>query len=1019
MEAELRVRVLGPLQVTVAGREIGPGGPLRRSLLALLALRPGEVVPVGALVDGVWGDDPPATATGVLHTYVSTWRKALEAAGPAPRIDTVGVGYRLHLAEGESDLLQFGHLADEGRRLADAGRAADARSALERALALSRGPALADLAGRPFHASAVRPLEERRDRIVEDWAELVLRTGTDDDLVAVGAALRELSAARPWRERAAELLMWSLFRQGRQRDALELFDDTRRRLDEELGIDPGQALRAMHERVLRQDPALGSPETARRARRAPRLDSFVGRDRELGEVGAVLRESRLVTLVGPGGSGKTRLAEEVAADVAAGGVETAVVPLASVEDVALVPGAVSARLELGAAESVEALASQLGDRRLLLVLDNLEQVAGAGPAIAGLLHGTTALGVLATSREPLRVSGEQVYAVDPLPVPAAVALLLDRARSRGAAVPDQDGDALRDVVSALDGLPLALEIVAPWLGVLGPRALLGELDHRLDLTARLTDAGDRHRTLRSAIAWSHDRLTAAEQRLLRRMSVLRGGGDLDAVRAVGGDDLGSPVVDVVVDLVERNLVQRAEPVAGIQRFRLLETVRQFAGERLDEAGEREPTELRVAEHFARWAVGLSAHVDTADADPWRARALADADNLRAAMDALARAGRAGDALQLTVDSWALWFDVGYELEGARRLQAALDAAPPDHPARAIGLAYVVSIGTPDREHDRRRLEEAVALARARRDEPVLAYALTGLGEFATTDDQARDIAMEVAAIAERIRGRPVRYGATNGDTLAGEAADNMSSHHVYRHMPEAIRWQQRAVEAVELGGNPRQIARHLGLLTWLHALHGDADAAEASAARARAHLSGDGAARWEDLVALSSAMVVHLRGDPAAAAAAIGAMVDDALATGRHLFVHYGTHSLVDALVDLGRLEEADAALRRVEELLDGSDDLASVSPVRARRARLLRLAGRPEDAVPLLEETEKGIDPDRLSHWHMVWLVEHALLADDPDEARSFVDRLTELSRCTGVAVPPWERRLLAGVRLSPPAPG
>src|SRR4051794_17094433 len=247
MPDSLRVRLLGPLDVTVGGATVGPEGTLRQSLFALLALHANEVVGMGELVDGLWGDSPPRSATGVVQTYVSTWRKSLDSAGAVggQRIATVGTGYRLRLDDDESDLLLFRRLADEGRRLAVDGRPDDGRATLERALALRRGPVLAGLAERPFHASAVAPIEDVLDRTVEDWAEVVLRTGSDDDVSTVVADLQRLRRARPWRERTTELLMWALFRQGRQRDALEAYGETRRRLADELGVDPGPALRDM------------------------------------------------------------------------------------------------------------------------------------------------------------------------------------------------------------------------------------------------------------------------------------------------------------------------------------------------------------------------------------------------------------------------------------------------------------------------------------------------------------------------------------------------------------------------------------------------------------------------------------------------------------------------------------------------------------------------------------------------------------------------------------------------------
>jgi predicted ATPase len=783
----------------------------------------------------------------------------------------------------------------------------------------------------------------------------------------------------------------------------------------------------MHTRVLRQDAELCVERTGgRRARRPPRLDSFVGRDREVAEVCDLLDAGRLVTLTGPGGSGKTRLAEEVAAEAEVrSGIPTAVVELAPVEDLDLVPGAIGARLGLTSAETLPAVVAQLADRPLLLVLDNLEQLTDVGPAVTELLRGTMALRILATSRESLRVAGEHVYPVDPLPVPAAderdperlastpsVALLLDRTRSRGRepGADLADGAALRDVVRTLDGLPLALEIVAPRLAALGPAGLLEELGHALDLTARQVDPDERHRTLRSTIAWSHDRLTAPEQRLLRRLSVLRGGGDLDAVRAVGGDDLGAPVLDVLVDLLERNMVQRTEPVDGSPRFRLLETVRQFAGERLDDAHEAEAAALRVADHFASWAVGLAAHSEAPDAEGWLARALADADNLRAAMDTLARAGRVTDHLQLVVDAAVLWLEIGLDFEGERRLRAALDAAPTHHPARAMGLVYLavfVILDAPDRA--RAMVEEAVDLARSRGDEPVLALALTESGGFAEDEDRQREIYLEAAAIAERTRGSPVRYSRAAPDYVAGNAADGIANSFMFRDVRTAIQWQRRAVEYAERGRNPRVLAWRLGILAMLHLLHGDVDSAGAVSGRARALINGVVEGRCEDLVAFVSGRVLHLRGDVEAAAVALRNVVDIGLQKDRMLIVYYGSFFLVDVLVDLGELVEADAVLARAEELLEGSDNPSFLGHARARRARLSRLTRRTEDVAPMLEAAEKVIDPGELSTEHIVVLVEHALLTDDPDESRLWVDRLEDMSRRTGVMIPPWERRLLA----------
>jgi predicted ATPase/DNA-binding SARP family transcriptional activator len=1033
MAGAFRVRVLGPLAVTVGGAAIGPEGSHRRALFANLAVRANEVVSVDELVDGLWGDSPPRSATGVVQTYVSTWRRALDDAGAAGgnHIATFDRAYRLDLDEDESDLLLFLRLADDGRRLAAAGQPDDGRAALERALALRRGPVLAGLSGRPFHTAATGPIEDLLDRAVEDWADTVLRTAEDDDVAAVVTALQRVREAQPWRERTTELLMWALYRQARQRDALGIYEETRRRLADELGVDPGPALREMHARVLRQEGALLTGSSGRRVRRAPRLDSFIGREGDVDAVCELLGTARLVTLTGPGGSGKTRLAEEVAAEMEARTrVETAVVELVAIDDATLVPGAIAARLGLQPAETLPALVARLADRALLLVIDNLEQIPGVGPTVAGLLRGTTALRVLATSREPLRVAGEQQYAVAPLPVPAAdecdadrlaaipsVVLLVDRARAvdRTSEFTETHAAALRDIVRAVDGLPLALEIAAPWLAPLTPAGLLAELRQPLDLPGRRTDAEERHRTLRTMIAWSYDRLSTAEQRLLTRLSVLRGGGDLDAVRAIGGDDLGTPAVDVLMDLLDRHLVQPAEPVAGASRFRLLETVRSFAAERLAASGEQQETEQRAAEWFAEWAVGLAAHGEGPDAEPWLARAVADADNLRAAMNVLDRAGLQIAQLQLVVDTFTLWFGAGYEAEGERRLEAALAAAPDSAPARAIGLTFLTwFVGVHDFPRAARLARESVALARAADDEPVLALALMTLAD--TGGDWRVECALSARAaeLAERLRGRQLRYAATAPDNIAGYAADQLSNLWRFRSLAKGIAWQRRAVEHAERARDNRTTAMEWAELGYVHLLEGDVDAAGKAMSRARALLTSPVRGRWEDTVAMTDALLLQHTGQLTAAEASFQELIGSGLAGERPLLVHHASYSLVDLLLDQGRTEEAGTVLHRAEQLLPDHLDLRHATRFGARRARLHRLAGRPEDAAAVLQETAKGIDPEELSPEHMVWLVESALLAGSETERRAWIERLDALSEQTGVVVPPWERRWLdrEGVR-------
>ncbi len=1026
MAGDLRIRLLGPLEVTRAGAPVGPAGTRRRSLLALLALRANEVVSTDELVAGIWGEHPPASATAVVQTYVSTWRKAFEAAGvPGPsRITTENGGYRLTLAAEECDLLLFRHLADRGRRAVAERRHAAGRILLEEALALWRGAVLPELGIDPFHGDAVRSIQDLRVQVIEDWARSVLESGTDADLPAVLQAVQELRTEHPWRERPTELLLWTLFRQGRQRDALAAFDVTRRELADELGVDPGPELRRMHERVLRQDPGLLPSAPARPARVTVRPDAFVGRERELHEVAELLRGHRLVTLTGPAGAGKTRLAEEVAARA---GLDAVLVDLASVDDPGLVPARIAARLGLATGEPLDVLVAMLAHRPLLLVLDNLEHLTGVATTVSSLLRSTTELRILATSRDPVHVTGEQQYAVSPLPVPgpderdarrlaasAAVQLLVARARESdpGFRVHDGNAAATAQIVRALDGLPLALEIVAPWLRPLGPEGVLHQLHSPLDIQDRRTDADRRHRTLRDAMSWSYERLSRDEQTLLARLSVLRGGGDLEAVRAVGGSDLAVPVVDVLVDLVDRHLVQPPGTLDGPPRFRLLETVRQFAAERLAADDDQEAPEARAAAWFGRWAVWLAANSEGPDTGSWQAQAVADADNLRAAMDFLERTGQADAHLQLVVDTMVLWFEAGHEDEGEERLERALSSAPADTPAVPMALAYLAWLVA---GHDRTRAAEladrAAAVARRAGDEPVLAFALQALGESSDDADVARAVSLEALELAHRLNGRAVAYGPTAGEAIACGATHNLAAVEAYRSLPTAIEWQRRALLLCEEEGDRRITAANSARLGMLHLLAGDVPAATGPIRRAAAMLTGPLTARWEDIVALAQAQLLHHQGRTGEARAAYGALITSAMAGGRVLHVSLGSSGLVDVLTDVGLVEDAAEALRRADVVLRGRVDTRHAARFQVRKARLLRLDDRAAEAAVLLQQARGGMDEDALAPERIVWLVEQALLADDPDEARRWVHRLEALSRRTEVAIPPWERRMLTSL--------
>ena len=526
----LRVRVLGPLDVSCRGVAVGPGGARRRSLFAMLALRANELCGLDSIVDGLWGPRPPASATGVVQTYVSTWRKALDDDGDpgVDRIQTVGGAYRLRLAEDECDLLLFRQLADQGRRAMADGSPAAARAPLERALALWRGPVLADLAGEPFHAEASAALEERRVQAVELWAEALLRTAPAAHLTPVIASLEGLRREQPWRERVSELLLWALARQGRQGEALAAFAATRRALADELGIDPGPALAAMHERVLRQDPGLLEAVPDTRAPDGARRVAGCGSTRSSAGSATWRRSRRCWSRPGwsrspvPAvpGSPVWRRRSPSASD---GGPATAPSWWSCPRSTTTTscpgrshPGWGSRRpshwtdssrswATVRSSSSWTTSSTCRAWARPSTPCSGAPRGSGSWPPPAPL-SGCRASSSTASRRWTCRHAAD----VDAGRVAAtpAVRLLLDRARASDPhldVTPD-NAETLGRIARMLDGLPLALEIVAPWLRPLTPDGVLEQLQRPLDIAGRgIADA--RHRTLRDTIAWSSDRLS--------------------------------------------------------------------------------------------------------------------------------------------------------------------------------------------------------------------------------------------------------------------------------------------------------------------------------------------------------------------------------------------------------------------------------------------------------------------------------------------------------------------------------
>ncbi|MCX5557163.1 BTAD domain-containing putative transcriptional regulator [Streptomyces sp. NBC_00038] len=599
----VRYRILGTTQaLRPDGTPVPVGGARLRALLTVLALRPGRTVPVSVLVDEVWDGEPPADASAAVQALVGRLRRALGAGA----VDSVDGGYRLTAGADDIDLHRFERLAGEGARALADGDPAKAAVVLDDALGLWHGPALADLPDRTAESARweTRRLDARRARFTAALA-----------LGDAERSLPELTAlcdSHPLDEPLQALRLRALRDVGRPAEALAAYESVRQLLADRLGSDPGPELRALHAQLL--DPAHTSTPTSQPARPGnlrARLTSFVGREADIDTIRGDLAAARLVTLLGPGGAGKTRLSQEAAetvADAARDGVWLA--ELAPVDDPKAVPEAVltavGARetvLRGAGAEEMRAvserhddplnrLAEHCAKRRMLLILDNCEHVVDAAAhLVEELLERCPGLTVLATSREPLGVPGELLRPVEPLPEPVALRLLADRgAAARPGFRIDADDEtaaAAAEICLRLDGLPLAIELAAARLRMLTPRQIADRLDDRFRLlTSGARTVLPRQQTLRAVVDWSWDLLDEDERDVLRRLSVFAGGCDLAAAEAV----CGPAALESLGSLVDKSLVVAAPSADGGMRYRLLETVAEYAGERLDESGDRPPAE---------------------------------------------------------------------------------------------------------------------------------------------------------------------------------------------------------------------------------------------------------------------------------------------------------------------------------------------------------------------------------------------------------------------------------------------
>nr|WP_232328107.1 BTAD domain-containing putative transcriptional regulator [Kibdelosporangium sp. MJ126-NF4] len=640
----------------VEGRAIELGGPKVRALLALLLTEPGRVVPAERLIDGLYGEQPPEGAANALQSQVSRLRRSIGAN----LVELHPGGYRLTIEPSDVDAVVFGELV-AGAATAGPQRA---ERLLAEALALWRGPAPEEL-GAHRHR-----LEEARLAAVEDHIEAKLSLGHQDpgggqDLVP---QLRELVAEHPLRERLRAQLMRALAAAGRHAEALTAFEDARRTLAEELGADPSPQLAATHLEILNGD----QPET----RRVPaQVSSFVGREDELARLADLLDTKRLVTLTGPGGTGKTRLAVEAVRDRG----DVCFIELAEVVDdlPQVVLAALGTRANRPPVTPEQRLLAALRTRPILLVFDNCEHVIDAAATlVTRLLAALPQLRILATSREPLGIAGETILPVPTLDITASVRLFTERATD----VTGADEEIAR-ICQALDGLPLAIELAAARARSLPIAQLAARLDDRFTVLSKGNRSADaRHRTLRAVVGWSWDLLDDAERALAAKLTVFSGGATLgDAEQVCEQPD----TMTLLAGLVDKSLVE-----LSAERYRMLETIRAFCAEQLGDAAES--TRRRHAEHFLTFAAEANSHLLTAEQLPWLARLDAEHDNLHAALRWAVHADTSL-AFRLVGELSTYWWMRGRRFDAAklcRDLVGRVGDVPPEEMTEEFVLCVV-------------------------------------------------------------------------------------------------------------------------------------------------------------------------------------------------------------------------------------------------------------------------------------------------------------------------------------------